>query len=64
VALFIKLESIMKIAEVGFFHTPADWDELQLWLGGLPGPERAMATTAALMAWNLAARITNTEGEE
>jgi hypothetical protein len=63
VALFIKLESIMKIAEVGFFHTPADWDELQGWISNLSGSEKAMATIAAMMAWNLAAHVTNTEGD-
>jgi len=51
----------MKIAELGFFHTPADWDELQSWIDSLHGPEKAMATTAAVMAWNLAASITNKE---
>jgi|AntAceMinimDraft_11_1070367.scaffolds.fasta_scaffold06640_5 hypothetical protein len=51
----------MKIEIVNFFHTPADWNELQNWLDGLYGSEKAAATTAALMAWNLAASLTNKE---
>jgi hypothetical protein len=51
----------MKIQEVGFFHTPESWEELQTWLDNLNGSEKAMATTAAIMAWNLAAKITNEE---
>jgi len=53
----------MKIAELGFFHTPANWDELHAWLDNLEGSEKAMATTAAIMAWNLAAKLTNQEEE-
>jgi len=53
----------MKIEEVGFFHTPANWTELQGWLDGLDSSEKAMATVAALMAWNLAAKLTNQEEE-
>jgi len=56
-------ESNMKIEEVGFFHTPANWTELQGWLDELNGSEKAMATVAALMAWNLAAKLTNQEEE-
>jgi len=53
----------MKIEELGFFHTPANWDELHAWLDNLEGSEKAMAGIAAVMAWNLAARITNKEEE-
>lgn len=53
----------MKIQEVGLFHTPKTWEELQDWLEGLNGSEKAMATTAAVMAWNLAAYVTNGEEE-
>ena len=53
----------MKIAELGFFHTPADWDELHKWLDNLDSSEEAMAGIAAVMAWNLAASITNKEEE-
>ena len=51
----------MKIEEIGMFHTPKDWVELQEWINGLHGSEKAMATIAACMAWNLAASLTNEE---
>ena len=41
----------------GMFHTPEDWDELMSWLERLHGSERAVAMTAAVMAWNMAARF-------
>jgi len=36
------------------FHTPEDWEELFGWIGQLTGAERVAATTAAMMAINLA----------
>ena len=53
----------MKIEGTNFFHTPENMKELQDWLSSLNGSEAAMATTAAMMAWNLAVKITNTEEE-
>jgi len=53
----------MKIEGTNFFHTPENMKELQDWLSSLNGSEAAMATTAAMMAWNLAAKVTNEEEE-
>lgn len=39
-----------------FFHTPKDMNELMGRLEGLPGPERAIGSLYAMMAWNLACR--------
>jgi len=46
------------LKEIGIFHTPKNWEELQTWLTRLNGPEAVLATTAAMMAWNLAASFT------
>jgi hypothetical protein len=47
------------------FHTPADTEELCRWIDQLPtaGGVRLTAYTAAMMAWNLAAKLTNTTNE-
>lgn len=45
----------VNIVGVGLFAQPKSWDELQRWLDRLSGSERALATTAAVMTWNLAA---------
>jgi hypothetical protein len=52
----------VRIAPVDFFTTPRDWREMEAWLMNLHGAERAVATIAAMMAWNLAAKIVNEEG--
>ena len=49
----------MEIKSVELFHTPESWTELQDWIEGHTGSERAVATVAAVMAWNLAASLTN-----
>ena len=54
----------MKIEPIGLAHTPEDWKELMEWLEGHNGSERGVATVAALMAWNLAASITNEPAED
>jgi Tfp pilus assembly protein PilN len=54
----------MKIEGTNFFHTPKDMKELQDWLSNLNGSESLVATTAAMMAWNLAAKVTNEEETE
>jgi len=41
------------------FHTPKDWEELMDWIMRHNPDDRAHLTTVAVMAWNLAARITN-----
>jgi hypothetical protein len=53
----------MQIKPLDMFHTPSSWKELQDWIDGHAGPERAVATVAAVMAWNLAATITNQKEE-
>jgi len=47
-----------KIQPINLAHTPKDWTELTQWLEGFNGSERGVATLAALMAWNLAAKLT------
>ena len=49
---------------LNIFHTPKDWAELQKWLEGMHGPEAVMATTAAMMAWNLAAKTVKERSEQ
>lgn len=39
------------------FDTPTDLEGLQAWIQLLNGSERAVAMTAAGMAWNLAAHL-------
>jgi hypothetical protein len=58
-----KTKTVPVLKPVHMFATPENWPELERWLMGLTGAERAVATTAALMAWNLAAKIVN-EGTE
>lgn len=43
------------------FHTPLDAEELNTWLGQLPTVDgvRLVAITAAMMAWNLACKVSN-----
>jgi hypothetical protein len=45
------------IKPVNLFHTPHDWEELMKWIHLHPVEERAHLTTAAAMAWNLAAKV-------
>ena len=51
-----------KLQPVGLFHTPESVDELQDYLAQFTGADAVLANTAAFMAWNLAARLTSTEG--
>ena len=44
------------IGNVGLFHTPESMKELEGWLMKLSGSEAAVATTATMMAWNLAGK--------
>ncbi len=46
------------------FHTPKDWDELMDWIERHNPEIRPRLITAALMAWNLAAKFTNAEEEK
>ena len=45
------------IKSVGFFHQPESWEELQGWIERHAPEDRVHITTAAVMAWNLAARF-------
>ena len=47
-----------QIEPIGFFETPKDMDDLMSRLEMFAGSERAVAMTAAAMAWNLAAKVT------
>ena len=42
------------IPKSNLFHAPEDWEQLFAWISGLSGSERTAATTAAMMALNLA----------
>jgi hypothetical protein len=46
------------IKSIGLFHTPEDWNELVVWIHNHSPEDRAHLTTAAAMAWNLAAKLT------
>ena len=50
----------MTLTPVSLFHTPADMDELQSWIERHSPEDRAHLYTAAMMAWNLAAKLTAT----
>lgn len=47
----------LNITAVGFVHAPASWTELQNWIDAHAPEDRPHLTTAAIMAWNLAAKI-------
>ncbi len=57
-------EPRIKIQPVGMFHTPENWDELFKWIELHNPDDRPHLLTAAIMAWNLAAKLTNTEDEK
>lgn len=41
------------------FHTPDGWGEIMDWIEKHNSEDRAHLITAAAMAWNLAAKLTN-----
>lgn len=47
-----------------FFHTPENWNEIEQWIDAHPKQDRIHLYTAAVMAWNLAAKMTNKETED
>ena len=49
------------IVPIGLFNTPKDWEELQTWIEAHNREDIPHLWTAAAMAWNLAAEITNEE---
>lgn len=51
----------MLIKPTNLFATPTDMEGLMKWCELHTGSEKAVATTAAMMAWNLACKIVNDE---
>ena len=47
----------MMIEPINLFHTPENWDELMEWIHAHNAEDKAHLTTAAAMAWNLAAKL-------
>ena len=54
----------MSIKPMNLFHTPEDWDELQLWINSIASCDRIIVLTAAAMSWNLAAKLTTENNNE
>lgn len=54
----------MSIKPMNLFHTPQDWDELQLWIDSIASCDKIIVLTAAAMAWNLAAKQTKENSNE
>lgn len=52
----------MTLKPCDLFHTPSDMTELQDWIERHSPEDRAHLYTAAMMAWNLAAKLTSTKG--
>jgi hypothetical protein len=50
-----------KIKPCNLFHTPADMDELEQYLANFNGGEAIAARVSAMMAWNLACKLTAPE---
>ena len=47
------------ISPVNLWHTPEDMDELTNIIEAMSGAEKVAAWHGAMLAWNLAAKITN-----
>lgn len=45
------------IKTIGLFRTPESWKEIEDWIERHPAEERIHLMTAAAMAWNLAAAV-------
>ena len=54
----------MKIEVQNLVHTPENMEELETWIESHPKKDKAQIWIGVLMAWNLAAKITNTEEED
>ena len=50
-----------KIKPCNLFHTPADMDELEQYLAKFSGGEAIAARVSAMIAWNLACKLTAPE---
>lgn len=53
----------MKIQPVELFYTPSSWAEVMDWIERHPPSDRPHLLTAAIMTWNLAASLANSEEE-
>jgi hypothetical protein len=51
------------IKPCNIFHTPEDMDELEAYLSKFNGGEAVAARVSAMMAWNLACKLTAPEVE-
>jgi len=51
----------LMIKPCNLFHTPADMHELENYLDNFTGSEAIAARVSAMMAWNLACRLTTPE---
>ena len=49
------------IKPCNLFHTPEDMDELEQYLANFSGGEAIAARVSAMMAWNLACKLTAPE---
>jgi hypothetical protein len=49
----------MKLKPIGLFHTPESMDEMMAYIEKFSGSERTAAMTAAMMMWNLCAKLTS-----
>ncbi|MBW1853219.1 MAG: hypothetical protein JRJ00_00810 [Deltaproteobacteria bacterium] len=53
-----------KIKENTIFATPKKWSDIEKWIERHNPEERVHLYTVAMMAWNLAAAVTNIEENE
>jgi len=53
--------TIKPITACNLFHTPEDMDELETYLGSFSGSEAIVARVSAMIAWNLACKLTAPE---
>lgn len=53
-----------KLNPVWYVHTPDHWGDLNDWIERHPPEDRRHLMTAATMAWNLAAKLTNPDEED
>jgi len=53
-----------KLTPHGLFNTPDDWAAINAWIERHAPEDRLHLMTAAMMAWNLAAKLTNPDLED
>jgi len=49
---------------INLFHTPENWEKLMEWIHAHNAEDKAHLTTAAAMAWNLAAKLSEKEDNQ